>query len=306
MKNGVRIALLIAGAAIVGAPSIAAAQDQPQGERHQGGGNWDRGNRGAGGERGPRGDAPTPAPGAGQAGPYAGYAQRRMDDAGRHYQTPGQPPAAPAALPGQPQPGGRDYSRFGVNRSPQGDGQDAQRRFDGRQGYGNRPGDGGERRWDRRPDGEARGDYRDRAGFDGRQGFGNPPGRDDRRFTGRPGYDGRRFDDRRGNDGRGFAMQGWRGDRRYDWRGFRDAHRQIFRAPRYIAPRGYGYGYRPFSVGVRLDPFFYGQSYWIDDPWEYRLPPADGPYRWVRYYNDVLLVDLDTGEVLDVIRDFFW
>jgi len=26
----------------------------------------------------------------------------------------------------------------------------------------------------------------------------------------------------------------------------------------------------------------------------------------VRYYNDVLLVDVETGEVLDTIYDFFW
>jgi hypothetical protein len=28
--------------------------------------------------------------------------------------------------------------------------------------------------------------------------------------------------------------------------------------------------------------------------------------RWVRYYDDVLLVDVYTGEVVDVIHDFFW
>ena len=31
-----------------------------------------------------------------------------------------------------------------------------------------------------------------------------------------------------------------------------------------------------------------------------------GPYRWVRYYDDVLLVDVYSGEVVDVIYDFFW
>ena len=31
-----------------------------------------------------------------------------------------------------------------------------------------------------------------------------------------------------------------------------------------------------------------------------------GPYRWVRYYDDVLLVDIYSGEVVDVIYDFFW
>ncbi|WP_409574764.1 RcnB family protein [Sphingopyxis sp. PET50] len=33
---------------------------------------------------------------------------------------------------------------------------------------------------------------------------------------------------------------------------------------------------------------------------------AYGGYRWVRYYNDALLVDTYSGEVVDVIYDFFW
>lgn len=48
------------------------------------------------------------------------------------------------------------------------------------------------------------------------------------------------------------------------------------------------------------------EDYWIDDPWTYRLPEVYGPYRWVRYYNDALLVDVDSGEVIDVIHDIFW
>ena len=50
----------------------------------------------------------------------------------------------------------------------------------------------------------------------------------------------------------------------------------------------------------------WGQDYWIDDPWSYRLPEAYGPYRWVRYYNDALLVDGRSGFVVDVIYDIFW
>ena len=48
------------------------------------------------------------------------------------------------------------------------------------------------------------------------------------------------------------------------------------------------------------------QSYWIDDPYDYRLPEAYGEYRWVRYYNDALLVDIYTGEVVDVVYDIFY
>ncbi|MEG8047084.1 RcnB family protein [Sphingomonas aerolata] len=36
------------------------------------------------------------------------------------------------------------------------------------------------------------------------------------------------------------------------------------------------------------------------------MPEAYGPYRWVRYYNDALLVDLDSGRVVDTVYDIFW
>jgi Ni/Co efflux regulator RcnB len=75
--------------------------------------------------------------------------------------------------------------------------------------------------------------------------------------------------------------------------------------PRYYSPYG-NYGYQRFGIGLFLDRLFYDQRYWLDDPYSYRLPPAEYGTQWVRYYNDVLLVDIDTGEVLDVIHDFFW
>jgi hypothetical protein len=36
------------------------------------------------------------------------------------------------------------------------------------------------------------------------------------------------------------------------------------------------------------------------------LPYAPAGTVWVRYYNDAVLVDTFTGEVLDVVYDFFW
>jgi len=131
------------------------------------------------------------------------------------------------------------------------------------------------------------------------------PGRDPRRDL-RPN-DYNRGQSYRGNTNtRGRWDNAWRNDRRYDWRDYRNSNRGRFRLPRYQAPRGYAYGYRRWSPGYRLQPFFYARSYWIMDPWAYRLPPAYGPYQWVRYYDDVLLVDIETGMVVDVIHDFFW
>lgn len=97
---------------------------------------------------------------------------------------------------------------------------------------------------------------------------------------------------------------GWRNDRRYDWRGWRDTHSDIFQRGRYYAP--HGYGYRSVYRGFLLEPFFYSSNYWLADPYEYRLPPVEWPYRWVRYYDDALLVDTTSGEVVDVIQSFFF
>ncbi len=60
------------------------------------------------------------------------------------------------------------------------------------------------------------------------------------------------------------------------------------------------------NIGFFLDNVFFQPRYFINDPYAYRLPDVYGPYRWVRYYDDVLLVDVYSGEVVDVIHDFFW
>jgi hypothetical protein len=95
----------------------------------------------------------------------------------------------------------------------------------------------------------------------------------------------------------------WRNDRRYDWRRYRDQHRSIFRLGIYYDP--FGYGYRSFDVGYRLQPLYFGQQYWID-PALYGLPYPPPGTQWVRYWDDALLVDMYSGEVVDEIRGFFW
>ncbi len=68
----------------------------------------------------------------------------------------------------------------------------------------------------------------------------------------------------------------------------------------------YGWSYQLFTIGWRLWPSYYGSGDWIAGPWSYRLPPAPQGTRWIRYYNDALLVDMWTGEVIDVVHDVFW
>lgn len=96
----------------------------------------------------------------------------------------------------------------------------------------------------------------------------------------------------------------WRNDHRYDWHNWRSHHHSRYHLHTYIDP--FGWGYYRYWIGWRLWPRYYASSYWISDPWYYRLPPAPPGTRWIRYYNDALLVDMWTGEVIDVIHDFFW
>ena len=144
--------------------------------------------------------------------------------------------------------------------------------------------------------------------------------RDGRRAGDRNWRDGRRDNDRNWRDGnRGSYREGyrdgrrddrrwdrrWRDNNRYNWYSYRNYNRNLYRMGRYYSPYR-NYSYRRLSIGFFLDSLFYSNRYWINDPWRYRLPDVYGPYRWVRYYDDALLVDVYSGEVVDVIHDFFW
>ncbi len=161
-------------------------------------------------------------------------------------------------------------------------------RNDNRQGWqDNRRGDD-RRDWDRRDD-------RRWSNDDRRRNSGNPGWNTERRYNDRTRWEGQRRWD-----------SGWRNDRRYDWSSYRSRYGDRYRMGRYYAPRGWSYGYSRFSIGIFLNSLLYSNSYWIDDPYNYRLPPAYGTLRWVRYYDDALLVDIRDGYVVDVIHDFFW
>lgn len=152
-------------------------------------------------------------------------------------------------------------------------------------------------------------------------GFRSDNGSNDRR--GSPYNDQRRTYDRRDNhyhhwssndqyqayrarDGRRDHWdRDWRNNHRFDWQRYRRYHRDIYRLGRYYAPYR-DYDYRPLGIGFYLNSLFFGPRYWINDPWYYRLPPVSGDLRWIRYYDDAVLVDVYTGEVVDVIHNFFW
>jgi Ni/Co efflux regulator RcnB len=82
-----------------------------------------------------------------------------------------------------------------------------------------------------------------------------------------------------------------------------DAPRR-FRAAAYQAPRGYSY--RRWSYGQRLPAIYFGSNYRLADFVSYGLfGPPDG-YVWVRYGDDALLVDEETGEIIQVDYNVFY
>lgn len=89
---------------------------------------------------------------------------------------------------------------------------------------------------------------------------------------------------------------------RDDWRAWRDRNRALYARGGWRAP----FAYQAFRPGVRIAPVYYGPRYVIADPWRYRLPPARGYARWVRHYDDAVLIDYRRGVVIDVIRNFYW
>ncbi|MFL6730645.1 MAG: RcnB family protein [Sphingomicrobium sp.] len=101
-----------------------------------------------------------------------------------------------------------------------------------------------------------------------------------------------------------WSTSHWRSDHRYNWREHRRRHRSLFHFSFYSDP--FGWGYRPYQIGWRLWPSYFGSRYWLNDPWQYRLPYAPPGYRWIRYYDDAILVDTWDGRVVDVIYNFFW
>ena len=96
----------------------------------------------------------------------------------------------------------------------------------------------------------------------------------------------------------------WRNNQRYNWQDYRRHHRSRFHLGFYYDP--FGWGYSPFQIGWRLWPSYYSQRYWLNDPSYYGLPYAPAGYVWVRYWNDALLVDTWSGQVVDSIPGFFW
>lgn len=70
------------------------------------------------------------------------------------------------------------------------------------------------------------------------------------------------------------------------------------RRSEYVAPYR-GWRYRALRTGHRLRAGFYGPRYVVANPG--RLPAARRDQRWIRYGDDLLLVNIRNGRVLRVV-----
>ena len=140
-------------------------------------------------------------------------------------------------------------------------------------------------------------------------------------WQGQNNNQGQRRDDQRNdrNDPRwNNGANGWNNNGR-DWRPDRQPQRPRFDRQYYghnyrSQQRYRGYAYRPpsgfyirsWSYGDLLPRSWWGPQYRLNDWWSYGLPIPPIGYEYVRVGDDVLLVDMFSGRVVQVIYDVFW
>ncbi len=95
------------------------------------------------------------------------------------------------------------------------------------------------------------------------------------------------------------AVRDWGRD---DWRQYRNYNRNLYRGGGWRSD----FRYNAFRPGIRIGGGYYAPRYFINDFGRYHLPRPGWNQRWVRHYNDVLLIDTRRGIVIDVIRGFYW
>jgi Nickel/cobalt transporter regulator len=87
----------------------------------------------------------------------------------------------------------------------------------------------------------------------------------------------------------------------FTWRG--RPFNRVHSAPFIYPP---GWGYRRWVAGAILAPLFLAPAYYYSDWATMGLAPPPEGYQWVRYGPDLLLVNIATGQVADVIYGAFY
>jgi Ni/Co efflux regulator RcnB len=91
--------------------------------------------------------------------------------------------------------------------------------------------------------------------------------------------------------------------RHYNNRRHHDSRRYHgYRGSRFQAP----FRYNHFNTGYRISPVYYGSGYHMNNYGYYRLPAPHYGYRYVRHYDDLLLVNVRNGYVARVYRGFYY
>jgi Ni/Co efflux regulator RcnB len=258
-----------------------------------------------------------------------GYSGRGRDE-GRG-QNSGQSQPAQAESSGKDRGGNSGYSGRGGGDHNSGGRQSGAPANSGRQdGRGDRGNQGGQNYGGRNGEGRGSpglassgaqsqwgGGYNQGGYNQGSQGRGDHDNRGDRSQYGR-------------GDSRGYNNSGWNNDRRGDrhergygngynngysrnhnrgWNDWRRGWNHGWSGNRYRAPARYyyprGYGHRSWSIGLFLPSVFYAQNYYVD----YRsYGIAAPPYgcHWVRVESDLLLVEIGTGEIIDILYGFYY
>lgn len=67
-----------------------------------------------------------------------------------------------------------------------------------------------------------------------------------------------------------------------------------------------GWYYRRWAFGMVLPTIFWTRNYWITDYWMFDLMNPPYGYVWVRYGDDALLVNVQTGLILRVVYSVFY
>ena len=67
-----------------------------------------------------------------------------------------------------------------------------------------------------------------------------------------------------------------------------------------------GWAYRRWAVGAILPPLFLVPAYYYADYGALGLPPPEPGFQWVQYGPDLLLVNVATGQVVDVAYGVFY
>ena len=80
--------------------------------------------------------------------------------------------------------------------------------------------------------------------------------------------------------------------------------RDDFARKQYVAPYR-DWSYSALAPGAKLRSRFYGADYTVANPDGYALRKAKRNQRWVRYGNDLVLVNVRSGRVLEVASGRF-